>query len=224
MLAVHVDGRSALYLASEGGREEAVELLLEAGAEVNTKTKKRDTALKAACLNGHIGVVKLLLNAKADVNTKNESGSSALYVASEKGHTEVVELLTEAGANINTRMKLPSVSPIIRSSALYIASKNGHTGVVKLLFKAAAGAGINIEDDEGSFSAICGASENGHTGVVELLIKEGADFNMKSTGAMTIANCLHGDQHGGCFTYIDVGATGKTPDYVVSGCLLPRRG
>ena len=52
---------SFLWAAAKGGREEEVESLLSIGADVNWVSNEGDTALIAACRNGHRGVAALLL-------------------------------------------------------------------------------------------------------------------------------------------------------------------
>jgi ankyrin repeat protein len=52
-------------LASEYGNIEIVKLLLEAGVDVNTKTKKGETALIYALNNGYTEIVNLLKKAGA---------------------------------------------------------------------------------------------------------------------------------------------------------------
>lgn len=48
-------------LAVSHGRQEMVQMLLEAGAEVNIQDDDGSTALMCACEHGHTEIVKMLL-------------------------------------------------------------------------------------------------------------------------------------------------------------------
>ncbi|KAK2063233.1 ankyrin, partial [Colletotrichum caudatum] len=60
---------TAIQGASEGGNQEIVQLLLDAGANVNTIGGEYGTALQAASAKGNKEIVQLLLDAGANVNT-----------------------------------------------------------------------------------------------------------------------------------------------------------
>ena len=92
-----------LILAAGRGHIEIVKLLLENGADVNSRTKDGDTALIVASKAGHTNVVKLLLERGADVNAKNRNGRMALMGATNQGHLNVVKLLLERGADVNAK-------------------------------------------------------------------------------------------------------------------------
>lgn len=62
-------GCSALYRACTANRPEMVQLLLEAGADVNLATKDGRTPLAVASWYGYTDIVKIILEAGADVDT-----------------------------------------------------------------------------------------------------------------------------------------------------------
>ena len=61
-------------LASRGGHEAVVKLLLEAGADVRAADENGDTPLMLASRGGREAVVKLLLEAGADVAATTQAG------------------------------------------------------------------------------------------------------------------------------------------------------
>ena len=61
-----------LFIAAQAGRADTVQLLLEAGADVN-RTDNYATPLIAAVLSGSEETIKLLLEAGADVDAQVES-------------------------------------------------------------------------------------------------------------------------------------------------------
>ena len=96
---------SALCAAARGGHLRTVQLLLEAGADVNLLLQARyyGSALAAAAAGGHWQTIRLLLEAGAEVNLLLQAGNygSALYAAAAGRHLETIRLLLEAGADVN---------------------------------------------------------------------------------------------------------------------------
>jgi len=115
-----------LIKASEKGDIKKVTLLLENGADVNTKDNDGWTPLMHAAEKGHKEVVELLIEKGADVNIQDEDGWTALMFASQNGHKEVVELLIEKGADVNAK-------DYFGLTALMFAEGMGHKEIVKLL-------------------------------------------------------------------------------------------
>lgn len=70
-------GMSLLYHAAQKGALEMVELLLEAGAEVDRSSDSGNTPLMAAAARGHAEVVQRLVAAGADTEHRNTWGINA---------------------------------------------------------------------------------------------------------------------------------------------------
>jgi hypothetical protein len=87
------DGYTALMMAANGGQEEAVRMLVEAGAEVNAKDKHGNSPVMFAAQHGHDNIVRLLLDRGADRSVRGTHGKSAADLAREKGHESTVRLL-----------------------------------------------------------------------------------------------------------------------------------
>ena len=123
--------RTPLSWAAENGHEVVVKLLLEKGAELETKDEECDwTPLSWAAENGHEAAVKLLVEKSAELETKDEEyGRTPLSWAAENGHEVVVKLLVEKGAELETKDKNYDRTP------LSLAAENGREAVVKLLLK-----------------------------------------------------------------------------------------
>jgi uncharacterized protein len=80
------------------GRTEILQLLLGAGADVNSADGDMQTPLMQASRRGHVRAVKLLLESGASLNEVSRSGETALTQAREAGHGRVAKLLIKAGA------------------------------------------------------------------------------------------------------------------------------
>ena len=158
---------------------ELLNLLVNAGADVNIQNISNHTALHIAAGRGRTEVAKLLVDAGADVNMQDGERATALHFAARQGHTEVVKLLVNAGADVN-------MQDGERATALHFAARQGHTEVVKLLVNA--GADVNIQDENGVM-ALYVAAEKGDTEVLKLLVDAGADVNMQDGGGLTVLHC-----------------------------------
>ena len=95
-------GWALIHALAAYGRELAVQLLLEKGADIEAHCDK-GTALVVAAQYGCEGTVKLLLEKKANIEAKNKYGSTPLNVAALNGRVGTVQLLLEKGANIEAR-------------------------------------------------------------------------------------------------------------------------
>lgn len=135
-----VDGELLFYLVnyndlllmfvrhSDNVDKEAVELLLEKGADINMQGVSGVTALIYVTMDGNKDLVKFLLEKGAKVNLRDGSGKTALMIASINGHKEIVELLLEKGANVNLK-------DIIGWTALKYAAHSPKKEIAELLKK-----------------------------------------------------------------------------------------
>lgn len=74
-------GGTPLAWAAATGQAEAIELLIDRGADVNAADRDGGTALLAAAFLGHEKAVDVLIRHGANVNAANRSGSTPLDVA-----------------------------------------------------------------------------------------------------------------------------------------------
>ncbi len=81
-----------LHEAANGGHEEVVRILLEAGAEVDAYEEDCWTALMSASNQGYKEVVQILLEFGANVNAWSV-GETPLLLAAKNAHPEVYDLL-----------------------------------------------------------------------------------------------------------------------------------
>jgi ankyrin repeat protein len=170
------DGRTPLYVACFFGHLAVVQLLVEAGADMEKLSKTSNvshqlvtrwcTPLCAACQQGHLEVVRLLVKAGADKDKARTDGCTPLFIASTLGHIEVVRLLVQVDAD---KEKGPD-----EYTPLFLASRKGHVEVVRLLVEAGA---ENDNAMANGYTPLFTASHKGHVEVVRLLVEAGADKN-----------------------------------------------
>jgi ankyrin repeat protein len=166
------DGWTPLQRAAQNGHAAVVKLLLEKGAELESKDKwysYKRTALSCAAENGHAAVVKLLLEEGAELELKDNKWRTPLSWAAENGHAAVVKLLLEKGAELKLK-DYEGWTPLLW------AARNGHAAVIKLLLEK----GAELEsDDYEKRTPLLWAAENGHAAAVKLLLEEGAELESK---------------------------------------------
>ncbi|KAG8583968.1 hypothetical protein GDO81_008619 [Engystomops pustulosus] len=77
-------------------RQRYMQLLLERGAEVNSRDRAGRTALSYSCERGHLQEVKILVQNGADPEIPDLWGNTALIYASVSGHAPVLDFLARA--------------------------------------------------------------------------------------------------------------------------------
>jgi ankyrin repeat protein len=152
----------ALQSASTEGNVKAVQILIDAGANLNAR---EGISLHKASFLGHEKVVQMLVCAGAKVNTKGGPSGNALQVASEKGHARIVQMLIDADVN-------STAHKISLRRALQAASVYGHEEVVQILIDT--GADVNAQASGLYSNALQAALVEGHKKVVQMLIAAGA--------------------------------------------------
>jgi ankyrin repeat protein len=77
---------------------EVVKVLINSGADIESKDNDGRTPLAWASLAGNLAIVELLLGAGVDTQAKGNDGRTPLSRAAFLGKLEVVKVLTVAGA------------------------------------------------------------------------------------------------------------------------------
>ncbi|KAE8362703.1 hypothetical protein BDV27DRAFT_15755 [Aspergillus caelatus] len=97
------NGETALMLASQNGHNDAVNTLLQRGANFNAQGGEYGNALQAASYRGHDKIVQILLEKGADVNAQGGQYGNSLQAASYGEHDRIVQMLLDKGADINAQ-------------------------------------------------------------------------------------------------------------------------
>jgi hypothetical protein len=157
-------GRTALEHAVLNNNREMVQVLLAAGADVNSRDGSKQTALMLLGSETTVEIVWDLINAGAKVNLRDEEGDTALTeIASEKNLPALMALL-HAGAKVENKNDEGQ-------TALIVAARSGQVANVRALVRA--GADMNARDKEG-WTALDYALEEGNYLVIKLLQSYGA--------------------------------------------------
>ena len=167
-----------LHVAAEEGSEEAVRVLIAAGADVNRTSicEQGFTPLIIAAKVGSEPVVRALIDAGADVNKAKAcdgtpgSGFTPLIIAAEFGFEPVARALIDAGADVNKANEFGA-------TPMRVAAQNGHEAVIRALIAAGA-----VEDE--------GTKNLRHRNAMQQKLLQG--MSGRSLPEMPTADGIHG--------------------------------
>lgn len=143
------------------GQAHIVQMLLDAGAEVDAADSDGTTALMAAAQYGQSEIVTILINAGADIDAVDNTGGTPLMYAATYDEPKVIEILLAAGAQVNV-MDEEGKTPFLN------AVESGHPQIMRRLLKA--GADIDVTDSDGK-TALMLAAEYGHPEIIKILVE-----------------------------------------------------
>ncbi|XP_056266278.1 caskin-1 isoform X2 [Pseudoliparis swirei] len=212
------DGLAPLHFAALGGNKELISLLLEAQAAVDIKDHKGMRPLHYAAWQGKTEPMKMLLKAGSSVNGQSDEGQIPLHLSAQHGHYDGSEMLLQHQSNpciSDSASKTPldlacefgrvGVVQLLLSSnmcaamlepkpcdpngvsPLHLAAKNGHIDVIRLLIQA----GIDINRQSESGTALHQASLCGKTEVVRLLLDSGISAGVRNTLSQTALDIVN---------------------------------
>jgi len=160
---------TALHHAAGYGPIDNLQLLINKGADVDAKNRRRSTPLHWAIHDE--AKVRLLLSKGANVNAKQVQGRTPLYLAAMLGKSaSTLRLLLISGAD-------PNLASANGQTPLMLAAARGNVAGMQLLIEG--GAEVNAKDGAGE-TALMAACAGGNARAVQLLIGHGADVKVRS--------------------------------------------
>ncbi|XP_067282389.1 transient receptor potential cation channel, subfamily N, member 1 [Pseudorasbora parva] len=179
------NGDTALHICCRRKDVEMARVLVEFGANPDSKNNEWQTALHIAALEGDENMLKFLYLCKANPNILDKMDRSPLHIAAEQGHTNVVEILTEKFKScVLARTK-------DGNTLLHIASQCGHPATALTLLRK--GVLLHMPNKSG---AVClhAAAKRGHAAVVKALLLKGAHVDATAKDGQTalhiaVENC-----------------------------------
>jgi len=166
-------GESPLLIACHSGATESLQVLVERGADVNTRGIEGATPLHIAAIGGDVEVVTALLKLGADPTAVDKDGDTPLMAVLKQpqgSEPVIVRALLEHGADPNLRVA-GGMTPLHR------AAWTGDVKTARLLL--AHDADPLATDDDG-YTPLMAAAQGPSQGSVEIaqaLIDKGADVN-----------------------------------------------
>jgi len=155
------------------GTPEAIEFLLNNGANVNTCNQKGDSALHAAASSSSKDAVKLLVHGGANIRAVNAKGENPLHIAARSGDFRSVKCLLQAKAQVREVCSEGK-------TALHEACLHGTRELVKLLIEHKAN--VNAASGSGMSCFEC-ALRRKNLSIIDELTDNGLDLNLVAKAA-----------------------------------------
>jgi ankyrin repeat protein len=192
---------TALHLTAKTGNADAVQLLIDRGADPNAKQVREFTPLMFAASEGHADVIRTLISAGANPaattvpsarpERRPAGGMTALLFASRQGHIDAARALIDAGADVD-QASAENTSPLL------IAVVNGHYDLAGLLLEAGADpsladvngraplyAAIDLRNVQWSPAPAPKRPQAEHMAMIESLVEAGADLGTQIAAQIT---------------------------------------
>ena len=203
-----ITGHTPLYCASRSCNVEAVQHLIEQGADPDLVQRSGSTALHVASFYGHPQIVQCLLESGANYTLKNSSGNLPEIESYNEAVRETFAKLKQTlyvrvAANqlnwfqentSNIKEHIDTQYHAQRQTLLHCAAKKGHSELVQWLVEQRS-AKINIVDINLN-SALHLAAYGGHSSIVNYLLNQGANPNLVNKWGMTAEQegTIHGTE------------------------------
>jgi len=156
--------------ATYGNHARTVEVLLEAGADVDRRDLMLDNPFLYAGAEGLLDILKLAVKAGADPGVTNRYGGTALIPAAERGHVDTVNyLLARTGVEVN-HVNFLGWTALLEAIVLSDGGPR-HQEIVAALIRH--GADVNLPDRAGR-TPLQLARERGYAKIQGLLEAAGA--------------------------------------------------
>lgn len=210
------DTKPDSYVASSGSLAQyaqIAELLIESGADVNSRALDGQSALHYAAWYGEPELAAVFLKHGANPNLQDLQGMTPVACASVSSYGRLLELMLPAmGASGEAIAPFVQVLSNIKGSTSDVLAmlldaggdpnKRNQTGLAPLHFAAvtgnekaismltAAGADVNARDEAG-MTPLHYAADVGDRGAINALMKAGADITLKDNDGETAADLLN---------------------------------
>jgi len=182
---------------------DVVNLLIDAGADLNVTSYTEGNALITCVQKQNIELMASLIEKNASVNVKSPWGGTALNSAVSAGNMKMYRLLLKGNAELDVKDK-QGATPLIK--ALQI----GNSRMIQSLIEGKAD--VNIVDNNG-MSPLDLCVKNDKMMEINWLIANDADVNRQHThGRTALMYALHLQKPAICNTLIDANADPNIPD------------
>jgi len=175
---------TALSAASSNGHAEVVRLLLEAGANVNHKSRLGETPLHYAVSNNREDIVHIIMEFRPNLHHQDNVGDTALNSFNSEGEVPIsmIRMLINGGSDIETRSNS-------RETPLCRAVRFEKPELVKYLISRKANLNAKGTKFGGPLHVACRWN---NFEIAETLVKAGADGKSQLLGGLFFLSCYLG--------------------------------
>ncbi len=163
----------ALIYSVKKGKLAITKLLLQNGADINTKEDEKGFSILMLSLdNGYLEIAEYLIKQGADLTTKTKNHSNVFIFICSDGNKKLLDLFLAKTKNHNIDINYSNKH---NKTGLIYASQNENLEIVKWLLHNKAD--VNKLDVDGDSALIIASNTNKDTKVIEALIAAKADIN-----------------------------------------------
>uniref|UniRef100_A0A7N0U8N9 Uncharacterized protein n=1 Tax=Kalanchoe fedtschenkoi TaxID=63787 RepID=A0A7N0U8N9_KALFE len=182
------NGVRPIHLASRLGSSKAVQCLINAGCDLNSRTVTEDTALMICVRNKREECLRLLASAGADFGLTNSSGESAGSIAGSMGWNAVFQRVVLRAIKAGKPMTSSNHAVL---APLVLVTRTGDTEALRSLIDMP-DVDLNQQDESGLTAAMVAGIE-GQEAALTLLVHAGASLQLTNRAGHTamILSKLH---------------------------------
>lgn len=231
------DLSTPLHGACNSGHLHVVKYLLEAKADLNSKTSTGANALHMSCQSAHFEIIQLLLSRGVNIDQATTSGITPLMFSSRIGDQRTCQLLLDNNADLfaifdgltahdwaaaeghvsvasllQLRMRLKKVEDMVEATgapALYLAAEKGHLDLVEEIVSTQPD--VKLDSMHNGRTPLFVACELGFTELADFLLEHQADPNLACEGVSPLCAAVRKSFVGPIETLVRHGATVDGP-------------
>lgn len=198
-----------IWVAMDFTEYKMVEMLIDAGAEVNVRNHLGNTILHTAVDTNNLELVKKILKTNININAINNNGLKAIFYAKNSKNSEIIELINNyeeskekyKEKNIVNLMSEKNEKPVIESfedegllkvgetddegnNALIEAIFMNNTTRIEKLLKL--GANVNYINPKNKWTPLIAAIAQNNEESIKLLVKYNVDTNLSNTSVNSL--------------------------------------
>ena len=191
-MIVHRDNRGddCVIVSCRHGHRDLALSFLKYGASVNSANNGGETALMAACLNGHLETARMLISHDSTVVLAEDlEGNTAIMYGVRSGNVHIVKLLLSSRVSMSPNNR--EYSNRNGDTALHIAAQCGYDKCLETLLSSGLRVDKVNKNGEGPLFQAC---EAGQLNCVAVLIAHGANINLATEEGVTAL--MEASRHG----------------------------
>ncbi len=191
----------ALIKAAAGSRVDAIPLLLDSGADLQTGHKGHGTPLHAAANYGDCETIDVLVQTGADLESHDHrTGATPLILAASWGTAETTHALIDLGADVEGRDESGRTA-LMRAATTPIQGQHGYLQppddvYARMDALIAKGADLEATDKQGRTALFHAVSGGGNVPRISRLLEAGADVNAADRQGVTVLMQASANQRG----------------------------
>lgn len=171
--------RTPLFVCARFGSIDAIQTLIELGADLDLRDECDVTPLAKAAMNNHSTCVQLLLKHNADYKQTDVMGDNPMFAAVSFDAVESIIILASMCPEL-----IDSINPLTSETCIMRAAEYGCVAALRCLLHY--GACVNDRNERGQ-SALIIACKHGNLECVSLLLNSGAAISeLDSEGASAV--------------------------------------